>query len=93
METENDLKSEVNSETTQCNGSDDGTSSGTLELPSANGSSLQTTENTIDSDKTNSAQFSSISTMSSEAGTPNLSVTDNDGPKESLSGSYVKLSN
>ncbi len=94
LETNTDTKPETIQENTECNGDDGETSSGTLELTSTEASDLLTTQTTAGSEKTNSDQHdSSVSTMSSDAGTPNLSLSDVSGLKETLSDSYVKLPN
>jgi hypothetical protein len=83
---------ETDKETTEYNGNDADTSSGTLEMPSSEASGLLTTQTTTDSEKTQ-PDDSSFSTMSSEVGSPNLSLSEGSGLKESLSESYVKLPN
>ena len=85
---------ETDKETAEYNGNDADTSSGTLEMPSSEASGLLTTQTTTDSEKTQPDQYdSSFSTMSSEVGSPNLSLSEGSGLKESLSESYVKLPN
>lgn len=75
MQTATDVESETSKETTECNGTDVETSSGTLELPSEF-SSLEFSKTTSADETMNSDQNdSSYSTMSSDAGSPNLSLS------------------
>ena len=89
-------KRETNKDSGECNGNDADTSSGTLELRSdeATGDdpSLCTTQSTTGSKTTQSDQNeSSFSSMSSDVGSPNLSLHEINGLKHSVSESYVKL--
>ena len=93
-----ETKPETNSDSVRCNGNDADTSSGTLELRSSdatdNDPDIFTTQSSVGSKITQSDQNeSSFSSMSSDVGSPDLSLHDITGLKPSISESYVKLSN
>lgn len=86
LERNTDTTPETRDDTTECNGTEGDTSSGTLEMPS----SPKQTAQTVGREKSDSNKYdSSFSTISSEVGSPSLSLNE---MKESLSDTYVKLS-